>query len=242
MCVGSNPVVCTALDQCHVPGVCDTMTGSCSNPNKPDGQVCDDNNVCTQEDHCQGGVCIGNMTGADTDGDGYCDFQEIQAGCNPNDPAEIPPQSVGNAGLPAEHSLGTNGIITYLTPIGLGHRATVSKATDASCATSGVCAPTHFCSAGKLGDPCTTNAQCDQPANTCRVVINYGKISGLALTVARIGRTDILPEFQPVTPGCSRKVDVSIDPSLSRAKLLLRATGTLSGGVRRDTDRFLYEP
>src|SRR5207247_9484497 len=33
-CVGSNPVVCSASDQCHVAGTCDTATGVCSNPDR----------------------------------------------------------------------------------------------------------------------------------------------------------------------------------------------------------------
>src|SRR2546427_275759 len=35
-CVGSNPITCTALDQCHVAGTCDPATGTCSNPTKAD--------------------------------------------------------------------------------------------------------------------------------------------------------------------------------------------------------------
>src|SRR5262249_26219073 len=41
-CTGGNTVVCTALDQCHVAGVCDTSTGVCSNPEVPDGTSCTD--------------------------------------------------------------------------------------------------------------------------------------------------------------------------------------------------------
>src|SRR5439155_798810 len=33
-CVGANPVVCTAADQCHTAGTCDPTTGACSNPAK----------------------------------------------------------------------------------------------------------------------------------------------------------------------------------------------------------------
>jgi len=60
VCVGSNPVVCTALDQCHVAGTCDPATGSCSNPNAADGTACDDGNACTEGDVCTGGVCGGS--------------------------------------------------------------------------------------------------------------------------------------------------------------------------------------
>jgi hypothetical protein len=36
VCVGSNDVVCTASDQCHVVGTCDPTTGVCSNAVAPD--------------------------------------------------------------------------------------------------------------------------------------------------------------------------------------------------------------
>src|SRR5206468_3330825 len=56
-CTGVNPVVCTALDQCHVPGACDPASGTCSNPSKVDGTTCTDGNACTQSDTCQSGTC-----------------------------------------------------------------------------------------------------------------------------------------------------------------------------------------
>ena len=59
VCTGGNPVVCTALDQCHDAGTCDTGTGLCSNPPKTDGTGCTDGDACTQTDTCQGGVCTG---------------------------------------------------------------------------------------------------------------------------------------------------------------------------------------
>jgi hypothetical protein len=65
--------VCTPQDQCHVAGTCDTGTGLCSNPTKPDGTVCDDGNGCTINDTCTGGACAGNsMT---------CGDHIVQAGC-----------------------------------------------------------------------------------------------------------------------------------------------------------------
>jgi hypothetical protein len=59
-CVGGNPVVCTASDQCHDAGTCDSVTGTCSNPAKADGATCSDGNACTQTDTCQAGVCVGS--------------------------------------------------------------------------------------------------------------------------------------------------------------------------------------
>lgn len=59
VCTGSNPVTCTASDQCHTAGTCNPATGQCSNPAKQDGFACNDGNACTQTDTCQGGVCTG---------------------------------------------------------------------------------------------------------------------------------------------------------------------------------------
>src|SRR5207247_704628 len=40
----------SAPDQCHNVGTCNTSTGVCSNPQKPDGTSCNDANACTQTD------------------------------------------------------------------------------------------------------------------------------------------------------------------------------------------------
>ena len=58
VCVGSSPKTCTAIDQCHIVGVCDTTTGACSNPTAPDGRTCNaDNDACTVTDICVSGIC-----------------------------------------------------------------------------------------------------------------------------------------------------------------------------------------
>ena len=59
-CVGSNPVTCTAQDQCHGVGTCNTATGTCSNPALTNGTACNDGNECTQVDSCSSGVCTGS--------------------------------------------------------------------------------------------------------------------------------------------------------------------------------------
>ncbi|HYP59855.1 MAG TPA: hypothetical protein VEQ36_05450 [Thermomicrobiales bacterium] len=58
VCVGSNPVVCTASDQCHEAGTCNPATGLCTNPAKPNGASCNDSNGCTVGDNCQSGTCV----------------------------------------------------------------------------------------------------------------------------------------------------------------------------------------
>jgi hypothetical protein len=66
VCVGPQPVVCGALDQCHLPGVCDPGSGGCTNPPAADGTVCDDGDRCTTLDSCRSGTCAGEV--ADLDG------------------------------------------------------------------------------------------------------------------------------------------------------------------------------
>src|SRR5439155_536728 len=53
----TSTVTCTALDQCHVAGTCDPMSGVCSNPNKANGTACNDNNDCTSGEPWQNGAC-----------------------------------------------------------------------------------------------------------------------------------------------------------------------------------------
>jgi hypothetical protein len=61
MCVGSGSTPCTPLSQCHDAGVCDPMSGMCSNPPKTMGAGCDDGSLCTQTDECDGaGACVGS--------------------------------------------------------------------------------------------------------------------------------------------------------------------------------------
>merc|ERR1719392_625548 len=60
-CAGRDPcegVTCTALSQCHNVGTC--SGGTCSNPFKPSGTVCNDNDSGTFGDACNGaGACVG---------------------------------------------------------------------------------------------------------------------------------------------------------------------------------------
>ncbi len=57
-CIGTDPVVCTALDVCHLAGGCSPSTGICSNPNAPDGRACDDGDPETENDFCYHGMCV----------------------------------------------------------------------------------------------------------------------------------------------------------------------------------------
>jgi len=232
-CGFQSNVVCTALDQCHVPGTCSPATGICDNPNKPDGFACNDGDECTNTDSCTNGMCAGSSVGADTDADGYCDAWENKVSCNPNDFFETPPQGItspGSAG-PAPGQ----GLLTLTAP---GNRK-VRVPTESSCATAGVCGPTGFCTAGQVGDPCETGADCNQAANTCRIVVNYAEVPDFLLVSATLNKAP-LAGFTPATPGCARKVDVALDPARFWNRVKIYASGTVHGKPRRDRDRFLY--
>lgn len=57
-----------AQDACHFDGVCDPNTGDCLSPNVPSGTVCDDNDVSTINDMCDGnGNCVGTCDSGLTD-------------------------------------------------------------------------------------------------------------------------------------------------------------------------------
>jgi hypothetical protein len=56
-------VLCTALDQCHDPGVCDPASGACSTPSKPDASACDDGDLCTTGETCRAGICAPAFSG-----------------------------------------------------------------------------------------------------------------------------------------------------------------------------------
>lgn len=59
VCTAGMAITCAAMDQCHVAGTCNPMTGTCSNPPANDGTTCNDGNLCTQTDACSAGNCTG---------------------------------------------------------------------------------------------------------------------------------------------------------------------------------------
>ena len=231
-CNGGAPPMCDDGNSCTADS-CNPATGCVNDAAARNGFACDDGNLCTQGDVCNAGSCAGTM-GADSDGDGYCDQQETTAGCNPNDPNEIPPQASTFGGKPV-NGVG-NLLVTYLAPTNYK----VAVATDPSCATSGVCGGSGFCTSGKIADPCSVNTDCDEPAGTCRIVANYAEVPDLAVRKPFLLNKTPLTSFEPLTPGCSRKVDVTLDPARHSNLVKINVTGTTGGRLRRDADSFRY--
>jgi cysteine-rich repeat protein len=157
-------VVCTALDQCHVPGTCDTGTGLCSNPNKPNGSSCDDGNPCTDTDACVSGSCAGGPPTVCTSLDqchdpGVCDSQ---TGCSNPNKADGSPCNDGNSCT--EDDTCTSGTCGGLSP-------TCGDGTlDSACG--------EQCDDGNTtdGDGCSSTCQIEpacpaQPSLTCRATV-----------------------------------------------------------------------
>jgi len=211
---------------------CDPMGGCIFDPAGRDGFSCDDGNTCTQADACSNGMCQGFLAEADTDADGFCDRVENDAGCNINDSREIPPRSNTFAGAPG---IGPGeGLTTWAAP-GMER---VPRTTDPSCTASGTCGPVGFCTVGKIWDPCLVNADCDQTADTCRLVVNYADVANLTFVFLKTTRGASATSATPVTPGCSRKIDFSLNPAKITNRIKIKTTGTIGGRPTRDADRF----
>ncbi len=156
VCVGSNPVVCSASDQCHTAGVCDQSTGTCSNPNKADDVTCDDGNACTQSDTCQAGVCTGANPVVCTASD-----QCHDAGtCEPSTGTCSNPNKTNGSGCDdgsacTQSDTCEAGVCTGANPV-------VCAASD-QCHVAGTCDPAH----GTCSNPNKTNGSGCDDGNAC---------------------------------------------------------------------------
>jgi von Willebrand factor type A domain-containing protein len=216
---GASPTQCS-VRQCDGAGTCDTNL-------LPNGTPCDDGDTCTENDRCDtGGVCTG-QGGPDSDGDGECDRKEQECGCNAFDAREgcLLPNRLGGPPLNRAGEV----LVTFYSP----KLSKLKVPTDEACDPVGLCSDDGRCVRGKIRDVCTTNADCAEPPDTCRFIVNWAGISDLQLDFARVDATT-LPDFLPVTPGCSRRVDVPVRPT--RSTFRLKAEGTLDGRHRKDRD------
>ncbi|TMB24937.1 MAG: hypothetical protein E6J71_00230 [Deltaproteobacteria bacterium] len=162
-CVGANPVVCAALDQCHAAGTCDPANGSCSNPEKPNGSACSDGDACTQSDSCQAGACIGTNPVVCAAPD-QC---HVAGTCDPasgtcSTPAKPDGTACNDSSACTQSDSCQAGICTGANPV-------VCAALD-QCHEAGVCDPANgTCStpAKPNGIACTDGDACTQ-SDTCQ--------------------------------------------------------------------------
>ncbi|MBZ5637377.1 MAG: thrombospondin type 3 repeat-containing protein [Acidobacteriia bacterium] len=196
VCVGSNPVVCTALDPCHDVGVCDPPTGICSNPAKPNGAACNDGNACTQTDTCQAGVCTGSNplvctadpchdAGVCDPGTGICSNPAKADGTSCNDGSACTQTDACQAGV----CTGSNPVVCTADPChdpgtcdpGTGVcSAAIPKANGTSCNDGNGCTETDTCQSGVCtgsnpvvctADQCHDPGTCDPGTGVCSAAL-----------------------------------------------------------------------
>jgi len=74
------PVLCdSAALHCYEMS-CDPKTGGCVARDLPDGTVCDDGRVCTRDDQCVEGVCVGQEVGCECEVDPDCAWLQEPCG------------------------------------------------------------------------------------------------------------------------------------------------------------------
>lgn len=159
ICVGTNPVICTALSQCHDAGTCDPLSGTCSNPAKTDGTACDDGDLCTVGDSCASGTCVSGTEVVVEEIPckvGYCDAGT--GGVIYDDATDGIPCNDGNACTQTD---------TCQAGVCVGSDPVVCP--DGPCVTASICDPqSGACSGSALpdgtscddGDPCTVGDTC----------------------------------------------------------------------------------
>jgi hypothetical protein len=154
VCSGTMPVVCTALDQCHVAGVCNPANGTCSNPNAPDTiTACTDGNMCTTDDKCMAGKCVPGAAKA-CPAPGPC-----QNTCDPTTGMCNPPKPSGTKC--DDKNMCTSGDACNATGMCVG-KAKVCSASD-TCHDVGVCEPTT----GVCSNPAKPDTALCEKGNKC---------------------------------------------------------------------------
>ncbi len=171
VCVGANPTVCSAEDQCHSVGTCDPATGACSNPPVPDDTPCTDYDACTQTDVCQAGQCVGGNPVTCT----AIDACHVVGTCEPTTGfCSNPPADPNVCAAVGQCNMAD-------TCDGVTYACTVSnKADGTSCNDGDACTQTDQCSAGSCtgGNPvvcgaagdCTVPGTCDSLTGVCTTV------------------------------------------------------------------------
>ena len=193
-CTGANPVVCTALDECHDVGTCDPGTGVCSDPPKPDGTLCSDEDACTQSDACVAGACVGanpvvctalddcHDVGACDPGTGVCSNPEKPVGSACSDSDACTQTDTCSAGA----CIGANPVVC--TPLDACHEVGICnsgsglcsnpvKPDGSACSDGDLCTQVDACLAGACTgtapvvcaalDSCHDAGSCDPGTGTC---------------------------------------------------------------------------
>ena len=199
-CVGSNPIACTAIDQCHTAGTCAAATGACSTPNKADGTSCDDGDACTLGDRCAAGKCAG-PTAQNCDDGIACtaDSCSAQTGCAHNGPAMN--------GIACNDGNGCTTTDYCNGGACIGTNPVTCTAIDA-CHTAGVCGSTT----GSCSNPSKVNGTACSDGNVCTTGDNC--VAGACTPVGTKNCDDGLP---CTSDGCDAVLDCQHAPNTGNA-------------------------
>jgi len=192
---GTNPVICSPLDQCHVAGVCDSQTGSCSDPAADDGTACDDGDLCTQTDSCQAGLCSGTNPVSCSPLDqchnaGVCDPQT--GSCS--DPAAADGTACDDGDLCTQTDGCRAGLCSGADPV-------ICSPLD-QCHAAGVCDP----QTGSCSDPAAADGTACDDGDPCMQgeVCNAGVCSGASPVVCEaIDQCHLAGQCDPQSGACS---------------------------------------
>ncbi len=205
-CKSASTVTCTASDQCHTAGVCDPKSGTCSNPDKIDGTLCNDGKTCTTGDKCAAGACVGGaLPCADALGCSVdscveptgCSHDLSKCSCTADADCNTDPCVKGRtcdtnagkctAGTPVDCSALTDGCNTGKCDA-TGACKAVPVTDSIGCDDKNLCTRTDACSAGKCvgtlvtctaSDQCHNVGSCDSTTGNCS---NPAKTDGSACT------------------------------------------------------------
>jgi hypothetical protein len=196
-CTGSSSVVCTALDQCHGVGTCNSSTGVCSNPVST-GATCNDNVFCTVGETCNSsGQCTGGSANLCDDGNGCttdtcdntagCLNQNNTATCSDNNPCTVGDVCAGGLCQPGSpKSCAGDACNDGTCNTSNGNCGLTPKAGSVSCNDNNSCTATDTCQNGTCtgsGNACGPNAaagnSCTQGnPNTCTCLTGFHTSGG----------------------------------------------------------------
>jgi choice-of-anchor C domain-containing protein len=158
VCTGGNPVVCTALDQCHDVGTCDQNTGLCSNPLTN----CDDSNGCTTDSCDPVSGCAHTPISCDDSNVCTNDFCSPATGCyyqGVADGTDCTTEPGPCQGVIFQPSVCGGGQCQPLPPVTCDDG---NICTDDSCDPENGCVYTPVLDRACVdGNACTTNDRCD---------------------------------------------------------------------------------
>jgi hypothetical protein len=253
-CVPGPSVVCNALDECHLPGACDTVTGLCASPAKPDGADCTADGIFCTDDICLTGVCQHQPS------DTHCDHGDCVLGqCRPGDPnaradgcVEVPVgegQACTDDGFTCTDDVCNSGSCLHV-PVD-SRCVPPGECTSAVCLPGGQDASTTGCVGGpprqegqecaEDGNPCTDDlchsGMCaHQPVSgtpnctlTCEPVEQAFRRALSLSGLARGLQADVAQDISPSTTGGLSARGQLIDRLGHAASDLTLAAGTLAG-------------